>query len=308
MLNAASTRGITQLILSVEDLTGKIDNIGQTTGVLESVWQGPKQASLVETGFYGIRGKTKRWIEDFLSNRTQLVEVKGKHSYTGSVTSGVPLVYVLGPFLFLIYVKDLGDRIKSSVLLFVDDTILYSVIRTPTDSTQLQNNLTTLEAWERGGWCPSTLRNVIIWLSLRNGVGSPPANERITCAKYLGGELTENLHWGEVHPVNWCKPTMWAPSHTGTLRDAQLLSRHTATRALCDQCWSMCQWCGIPISNIACRTLHDFSLTSNGSALVTQLQLENLQGQKNFRQSLHGVQNPEWTCWCKLWCRSTWAL
>ena len=79
------------------------------------------------------------------------MEVKGKHSYTGSVTSGVPLVYVLGPFLFLIYVKDLGDRIKSSVLLFVDDTILYSVIRTPTDSTQLQNNLTTLEAWERGG-------------------------------------------------------------------------------------------------------------------------------------------------------------
>ena len=37
-------------------------------------------------------------------------------------------------------INDLGDGIKSRVRLFAD-TILYSVIRTPTDSIQLQDDL-----------------------------------------------------------------------------------------------------------------------------------------------------------------------
>ena len=75
--------------------------------------------------------------------------VEGEHSYTVSVTSGVPQDTVLGPSLFLIYVNDLGDGIKSRAHLFAGDTILYSVTRTPTDSTQLQENLRTLESLEK---------------------------------------------------------------------------------------------------------------------------------------------------------------
>ena len=74
---------------------------------------------------------------------------KGEQSYRGSVTSGVSKGSVLGPLLFLIYVNNLGDGIKSRTSFFADDTILYSVIRVPTDFTQLQDDLRTLQSEER---------------------------------------------------------------------------------------------------------------------------------------------------------------
>ena len=39
---------------------------------------------------YGITGKTHRWIEDFLGNRTQEVVVNGSKSERGMVKSSVP--------------------------------------------------------------------------------------------------------------------------------------------------------------------------------------------------------------------------
>ena len=42
------------------------------------------------------------------------------------------------------YINNLGDGIKSRVYLFVDDTVLYSAIRTPTDSA---NYRTTSAHW-----------------------------------------------------------------------------------------------------------------------------------------------------------------
>ena len=108
----------TQLILTVEELAGEINKGGQTDIILLNFSKGFDKVLhkrlLFKVDFYGIRGKTKRWTQDFFSNRTQQVAVEGKHSYTGS---GIPQVSVLGPFLFLIYIKDQGDGIKSRVCL-----------------------------------------------------------------------------------------------------------------------------------------------------------------------------------------------
>ena len=76
-----------QLILTVtvEDLAGEIDKGGQTDVILLDF---SKASDMVPQKH--LRGKTKRWNEDFLTKRTQQVVVKGKHPYMGSVTSGVP--------------------------------------------------------------------------------------------------------------------------------------------------------------------------------------------------------------------------
>ena len=79
----------TQLILTVEDLASEIGKGGQTEVILQDYLKAFKNVAhkrlSLKLDFYGTRGKSKRWIEDFLSNRTQQVEVEGEHSYPGSI-------------------------------------------------------------------------------------------------------------------------------------------------------------------------------------------------------------------------------
>ena len=48
---------------------------------------------------------------------------------------------VLGPVLFLIFINDLPDNIRSSVGLFADDCVLYRNIKSSIDCQILQDDL-----------------------------------------------------------------------------------------------------------------------------------------------------------------------
>jgi hypothetical protein len=80
-----------------------------------------------------------RWIDSFLSNRTQQVVVDNASSDIASVTSGLPQGTVLGPTLFLIY--------TSNIRLFADVCVLYWPISNHSDHIALQEDLSKLEKW-----------------------------------------------------------------------------------------------------------------------------------------------------------------
>ena len=54
---------------------------------------------------YGIRGKSNEWFCSYLANRKQYVEINDNKSITSTITCGVPQGSILGPLLFIIYVR-----------------------------------------------------------------------------------------------------------------------------------------------------------------------------------------------------------
>ena len=54
----------------------------------------------------------------------QTVVVEGERSDRFHVNSGVAQGTVLGPLMFLIYINDIGDGVKSQIRLFTDDSLL----------------------------------------------------------------------------------------------------------------------------------------------------------------------------------------
>ena len=103
---------------------------------------------LYKLHYYGIRGSTHQWIASWLSERFQKVVLDGQASDPVPVLSGVPQGSVLGPVLFLIFINDLADNIRSSVRLFAYNCVLYRNIKTLTDCQILQDDLNSLGQWE----------------------------------------------------------------------------------------------------------------------------------------------------------------
>ena len=95
----------------------------------------------------GISGLIGRWIHHFLTNREQIVIVNGKKSKSSKVLSGVPQGTVLGPLLFLIYISDIGEKIKSTKKIYVDDTKIKLRIKTEQDVEKLQEDIDLLQSW-----------------------------------------------------------------------------------------------------------------------------------------------------------------
>ena len=63
------------------------------------------QRLLHKLDYYGIRGSYHKWINSWLSGRTQQVVLDGQASDPVPFLSGVPQGSVLGPILFLFFFK-----------------------------------------------------------------------------------------------------------------------------------------------------------------------------------------------------------
>ena len=75
--------------------------------------------------YYGISGTVLRWLESYLSGRSQTVVINMASSDARQLVYGVPQGSVLGPLLFALYFAPLADVIHAHGLngmLYADDT------------------------------------------------------------------------------------------------------------------------------------------------------------------------------------------
>ena len=65
-----------------------------------------------------------QWFRFYLCGQIFLVKAESKLSNFGKISCGVPQGSILEPLLFLIYVNDLPQVVKSNLLLYADDSCL----------------------------------------------------------------------------------------------------------------------------------------------------------------------------------------
>ena len=153
---------------------------------------------------YGIRGKTLKWIQHYLHDRTQTVVLNGKNSEKTPVVSGVPQGTVLGPLLFLVYINDLPSIVDSQIRLFADDALIYRKINLVNDTKQLQSDIEKLLEWE-SNWSmefnPDKCKVLRITnkrnITISNYIMRNQILEVVESAKYLGVFINKKLSWNK---------------------------------------------------------------------------------------------------------------
>ena len=88
-------------------------------------------------------------MKDYLHRRTQRVVIESKLSNLTYVKSGVSQSIVLGLLLFLIYINDLSNIVKSKLRLFADDSIVYNRMSPLVDCELLQKVLGSSTIWSK---------------------------------------------------------------------------------------------------------------------------------------------------------------
>ena len=86
--------------------------------------------------------------------------------------AGVPQGSILRPLLFLIYINDLPNELKSNAKLFADDTSLFTIVKDKSESANILNNdLSEISKWAYN------------WKMLFNPDPSKPAQEVVFSRK-----------------------------------------------------------------------------------------------------------------------------
>ena len=85
----------------------------------------------------GISGELLKWFSIYLVGRKQRVVLQRVESQWNYIKAGVPQGSILGPLLFLIFIKDIVTEIEFSIRLFADDTSLFIVVDDPDVAAEL---------------------------------------------------------------------------------------------------------------------------------------------------------------------------
>ena len=151
----------------------------------------------------GITGKILNWLKNFLTNRTQQVVIDGATSNPAKVQSGVPQGTVLGPVLFIVYMNDLHNVIKNSLLkCFADDSKIIKSIQNLEDREKLIEDLEAVLQWTEDNSMKFNADKFQLLQHGRDNELKQPYNlpgdqilEQSKTVKDLGINVAEDLKW-----------------------------------------------------------------------------------------------------------------
>ena len=107
----------------------------------------PYQILILKLKSHGMGNSIINWIEQWLTDRRQMVVMDGEVSNGKSVLSVVLQGSVLGPILFLVYINDLEEGVTCKILTFADDTKLFRKTKEIGDKQNLQDDIEKLVKW-----------------------------------------------------------------------------------------------------------------------------------------------------------------
>ena len=146
-------------------------------------------------------------LENDLSGRLQRVVLNGQASSWRPVLAGVTQGSILGPLLFLVYISDLPNELKSNAKLFADGTSLFTIVKYKQESADvLHHDLSLISKWAFN-WKmlinPDTNKRAQeVILSRKKRAQNHPnislnniQHERVSHKKHLGIKLDEKLNF-----------------------------------------------------------------------------------------------------------------
>lgn len=141
----------TQLLQVLDRWTAILDQGGSVDSIYLDFAKAfdtvPHRRLTLKLKSYGVGGHVLEWITDFLAGRKQRVTLGGAVSEWERVASGVPQGSVLGPVLFICYVNDMPETVKSMIYMYADDTKIGREVSCERDGQALQTDLDSLVQW-----------------------------------------------------------------------------------------------------------------------------------------------------------------
>ena len=161
----------------------------------------------------GLVEDTILWLESYLTNRQQCVNVNGMTSDLLPIRYGVPQGSILGQILFSLYINEIANIVDCGIVLYVDDTVIYHH-----DHKIFQSNLNRICKW-----CTDNLLTINVsklhWVKMKICAEEADLHTghsvviknlellQVETYKYLGVLIDVNLnfqsqHWKVVSSVN----------------------------------------------------------------------------------------------------------
>ncbi len=174
------------------------------TKAFDKVWH---KGILFKIKKCGIKGNIYHWLGSYLTNRQQCVVLNGEKSDFKYISAGVPQGSVLGPLLFLIYINDICDDLKSQTFLFADDTSIFCPVKNDINKAaeNINNDLQKINAWSKR-WLVSLNPKKTVYMlfsTKRNPSPVPP----IMIGQHHIDQVKEHKHLGLIFSpcLSWTK-------------------------------------------------------------------------------------------------------